>query len=150
MKGTLLTLFAVCTVALAADKPDLSGKWRATGNDDNAGHISIEQNGRDIQIVSAADQTEISCNTIGKECEAKLSGEPVKVSYWYNGPTLVQMVFEGKNRDHVTETKRTLAPDGKTMTVEITQLAPSAKSPERVVYIREETVTAAGAPPAQQ
>lgn len=32
------------------------------------------------------------CNTMGKECEATLDGERVKVSYYYNGPMLVEMV----------------------------------------------------------
>jgi hypothetical protein len=41
------------------------------------------------------------------------------VSYWFNGTTLVEMMLQGKDNEHVIKTRRTLSGDGKRMTVEV-------------------------------
>src|ERR1044071_2563996 len=128
-----LIVAAIVAVSAAAaspsDKPDFSGTWRlsdsAASDAENSAPLSISQDGDNIKVVQqnadAARKTEISCNTRGKDCQATVDGNKVKVAYWYNGPTLVEMCYEG---DHVTKTRRTLSPDGKTMTVEVLSIVP--------------------------
>jgi len=137
-------LFAVSSSVMlfASEKPDFSGKWRIeTPGSGSAVVLSIDQNDRELRISSAPDQkdvTEIVCNTMGKECESLVNGERVRVSYWYNGPMLVEMVFEGKGNDPVTETRRTLSEDGQKMLVEIIPIVPSGRSREKLVFVREQ------------
>ena len=92
--------------------------------------MTIEQSGDTLKIRSgAADseaRTEVACNTMGKECNGTVGGDAVTVSYWYNGPALVEMAIEGKNRDRVTETRRRLSDDGQKMIVEIIPMSPLA------------------------
>jgi hypothetical protein len=129
-----------CSITLAAEKPDFTGTWRLDGSPDQSSIVVIEQNDGDIHIVSKSkeDPTEIKCDTLGKECEGSLSGEPVTVRYWYNGPMLVQMAFEGKNNKNVTETRRTLSEDGTRMTVEVVQVVPMGKSPQHFVFVKQQ------------
>ena len=132
-------LLVLCVSALAAERPDLSGTWRASGGD----VLIIEQSGDDVTLRSGkgADRpTEVKCNTMGKQCEGTVAGDSAKVSYWFNGPALIEMAIEGKNR--VTETRRRLSDDGKQMIVEVITIAPGGKDPEKVVLTRQEQLSA--------
>ena len=147
MTGLMLMFQAV---ALTADKPDFSGTWRAEGAADQA-VITIQQDGTELNMNSAGDsdlKTAVTCNTMGKQCEAKVSGDAVKVSYWFNGPALIEMSVQGKNGQRVTETRRQLSDDGRKMTVEVIQIAPAGKDAQKFVFIRDEQI-ASGASQAQ-
>jgi hypothetical protein len=107
--------------------------------------ITIVQNESEIRISDAAATTNnrsvITCNTVGKQCDATLGGEPVKVSYWFNGPALVEMLYLGKDNDKVVKTKRSLSEDGQKMIVESIQIVPPGKSPAKAVFVREQSAT---------
>jgi hypothetical protein len=141
---------AISTVVLAAaEKPNFSGTWRMEpGNSESAPLLKIEQNDSELKISSAAEKekTELTCNTVGKECEGTMHGEHVRVSYWYNGPMLVQMVFEGKDNDRVTETRRRLSEDGQKMTVEVIPIVPAGKSADKLVFVKDQQVMATASP----
>lgn len=137
----LAALLILCVSTLAAERPDFSGKWRTTGGD----VLIIEQTGDDLVLRSAEGSdraTKVTCNTMGKQCEGTLKGDSAKVSYWYNGPALIEMAIEGKN---VKETRRRLSTDGKQMAVEVITIAPAGKDPEKLVFSRQEQVAAAPA-----
>lgn len=141
----LVALVSASAMALiAADKPNFSGKWRLQGNDANAASVLvIEQVDRELKITTdggGEDSIKVECNTVAKECDGTVSGRPAKISYWYNGPTLVEMLLEGKNR--ATKTRRTLSDDGQTMTVEVTPILPSGKSAIKMVFVRASDVAA--------
>lgn len=145
-----LILSVISSVAVAgSDKPNFSGKWRMeTPNRESAAILTIAQNEGELRMSSAPQQketTEVACNTMGRECEATVGGERVKVSYYYNGPMLVEMVFEGRNNERVTKTRRTLSEDGNTMTVEVIPMVPSGKDPYKLVFVRDQQVAAAPA-----
>jgi hypothetical protein len=130
-------VFLVTAVPItASDKPDFSGTWHLSepAADGDKADWSIVQDGDNIRLTQPASKakTDINCTTRGKDCEATVDGNPVKVTYWYNGPMLVEMCFEG---DRVTKTRRKLSPDGKTMTVEVISISP-ARDPRKLVFVR--------------
>ena len=146
--STAVALFLLAGLAIAADKPDLSGTWRLEGEshlvEGVLPAITIVQKESELHVADASAKTNnknaIDCNTVGKQCEAKLDGEPVKVSYWFNGPVLVEMLSFGKDGDRVIKTKRSLSDDGQKMTVEVIQIVPTGKPPVKAVFVREQQV----------
>ena len=142
--GTELLVLALLSFAQlqAAEKPDFTGTWRLEGTDTGSS-ITIKQSDETIEL-SAGAQSEmvpqVRCNTMGRECEAKVAGEPAKVTYYFNGPMLVEMIYAGKNGNRVTKTRRALSPDGTRMTVEVMPMAPAGKS-STLVYVRQQPAT---------
>jgi hypothetical protein len=141
MRLLLLTISAVAFhgVAVAAEKPDFSGSWRLDGAERQPAAITIQQSGTELNITSAdgpESKIEVACTTMGKQCDGRVAGEDVKVSYWFNGPALIEMAIKGK--DWVTETRRRLSEDGQKMFVEIIPIVPAGKSPEKLVFVREQ------------
>jgi hypothetical protein len=146
MRFVLLTAMMLVPgrAILGADRPDLSGTWRMEDRADSP-PVTIQQEGSNLNIKSApgsGDLTEVNCNTMGKQCEGKLSGDDAKMSYWFNGPELVEMAIESKNR--VTETRRRLSEDGNKMIVEVIPIAPGGRSREKFVFVREPPQLASG------
>jgi hypothetical protein len=137
LPGILLILAAVCSYADDSDKSKLIGTWSTSGDPratwvlaapGDVMHITYSQNDQKI--------SEVECNTVGRECESKQSGKPVKVSMWFNGPKLVMMETRGtevvKRRFHASDDGQTLeletipiVPEGKT---EIVRLVKSSES----------------------
>lgn len=143
MQITLNSVFAAVvfvSVCIAADKPDFSGTWRQeTPAGEPAPVLEIKQSDTEFRVSTAAGQpnaSEVTCNMVGKQCQALIDGEKVAVSYWFNGPTLIEMAIEGKNNDRVTETRRTLSEDGRTMLVEVIPIVPAGDS-RKVVFKRD-------------
>jgi hypothetical protein len=138
MKLTMLVALAALCPGVAAEKPDFSGAWRADGPGQEV--ITIDQTEENLHISGGAgdEKLDVTCNTMGRECTGTVDGEAVRVSYWYNGPMLVEMVFEGKNNERVTETRRRLSEDGRKMSVEVIQIVPPGKDPEKLVYVRDQ------------
>jgi hypothetical protein len=135
----------------AADKPNFTGTWRLEGGESQSS-LTIKQSEGDIQVSAGSEAdsaTQVNCNTMGRECEAQVGGEEVKVTYYYNGPMLVEMVYGGKNGDRVTKTRRTLSADGAKMLVEVVPMAPAGKAPTKFVYLRDSAVNTAKSPEAR-
>jgi hypothetical protein len=89
--------------------------------------LTIEQNNAKIHVirnVKTSDGketvTEFNCTTDGKDCDAK--GE--KVSLWYDGQDLVEL----DAGDAVTRTRMTLAPDGKSISCDMSFISPQSDS----------------------
>lgn len=120
----------------ATGKPDLSGKWQLDGKP--AETVSIQQTVDTISVValntSTGDkaQTEIQCSIKGKECSARVEGRDAKVTFFFNGTTLVQFTDAG---GEVSKTQRSLSEDGQRITVEHVGLNPPGK-PESHVLVR--------------
>ena len=91
---------ALLFAAWAADRPDINGKWVLDAAHSESGKLksetlSINQKDDAVQISDEmtessgkAVKVDISCNTEGQECKVNESGQPAKVSFWYNGPML--------------------------------------------------------------
>jgi hypothetical protein len=136
----------------SAERPDFSGKWRLSTDKPSADappQLAIEQTAGELRIRSTAGAgdavTDISCNTAGTDCDAKVSGKPAKVSYYFNGPALVGWIKQGRNADQVWKVRRTLSPDGATLTVEIEQVSPPSSDRKTIVYMRDQQVAGVSA-----
>lgn len=149
-----VVLLALTAMVLAAsEKPDFSGKWRAEApaqDDALTTTLTIQQTGGELRITSGPEHkqvTDVTCNTVGKECEGRLNGQPVKVTYWYNGPTLVEMAVGNDAKDSpVTKVRRTLADNGQKMKVEVMPIVPAGQPTRTLVYVREEVVASTPVP----
>jgi len=155
--GVVLVALASCGMLAGAEHPDFSGTWRLSPDaapPDGSVRLTIKQGADELRIRSTeapADAiTEISCNTIGKDCEAKVNGKPAKVSYYFNGSALVEWITEGKKAERVRKVRRTLSPDGAKMTVEIEQISPPDPNRQTVVYVRDQQLAGVAATGHQQ
>jgi hypothetical protein len=141
---TLLTCLALFLLAGRApgqdqERPSFSGTWQFDASKselhfsrissatwvieegDNSIHISETENAKGKKI-------ELQCTTDGKEC--KFPGDR-RDSFWFNGAMLVEM--ETKN-DHVTRYRMKISDEGKTLTVEVTQIVPQNDKPDSMVF----------------
>ena len=129
--------------AMAADRPELNGKWQldsttlAAEAKFKAETLVIHQNEESVEI--SEDRTgkngkemkdDIQCNTMGQQCKLK----NLQVSLWYNGPILV--LVETHN-DVVTRTRFTPSDDGKTLHLEVTHMGPGTPKTENLTFLKQ-------------
>ena len=141
---TLLVAALFCTTAYAQEsaaggRPDLSGTWKLESRNQQPASelmLVIEQHENDVVLrektSSGTIQVDVKCATNGVECPAKIDGNKAKVTYYFNGPMLVEHVWRG---DEVTKTRRRLSPDGSKLTVEVMPLTRPGEV-EKLVFIR--------------
>jgi hypothetical protein len=127
--GAALLPFA----ALAVERPNLSGSWQwnPSRSDLPAAKIAgltwvIDQNEDALHVSEIAKQpdgkevkSDFHCTTDGKECSVKVDGQSAKVSFWYNGATLVELESKGSSRQMIVKRRLQLSADGKSMNVEL-------------------------------
>ena len=65
------------------------------------------------------------------------------MSLWYDGSALMMLKTNGPKEDETTERRLQLSPDGKTLTVQFTNLAGNSK-PETLVFTKEAASSAPG------
>jgi hypothetical protein len=143
----IATLFSVTAPAVrageTADRDKLAGKWQpAEGQKSDYGTWTLEANDTGVRVLKESNGQKVAeyeCNTMGRECEVKEDGHSAKVSMWFNGPKLVQMMTRGsevvKRRFHVTGDTNTLeleiipiAPAGKTEVVRLIRCQPETQA----------------------
>jgi hypothetical protein len=143
----LVIFFFVCAAfvggagrALADNPPDISGTWSANAGDKALPDtLVIALQPDSIQLTEkdsgAGRSTDIQCSTRGQECEIK--GEAhAKTLFYFNGPTLVQTVYKGKNANEVLKRRYTLQDDGKHLNVEFIPVVPNGPV-EKVIYAKK-------------
>ncbi len=144
--ATLLvcSFFAVLAVPLAGqDRPNLSGTWQFDSSKSELHTVRaagatwvINEDDSSIQITESEDGTskkiELKCTTDGKQC--KISGVKATASFWYNGPTLVEMESKG---DRVMRYKMKLSDDGKMLTVDTTSIVPQIPQDDVLVFRKQ-------------
>jgi hypothetical protein len=125
-------LFAI-TLCAQDGKPNFSGNWQLNSakSELHSGktstvQLTIEQKGPKIHVLRSVKTsdgkesvTDFNCTTDGKDCDAK--GE--KVSLWYDGKDLVEMDI---GSDVVTKTRMSLAPDGKSISCDMSFISPQS------------------------
>ena len=132
----------VCGVglALADDPPDISGTWSASSSDKSLPDtLVIALQPDSIQLTEkdsgAGKSTDIQCSTRGQECDIK--GEAhARALFYFNGPTLAQTVYKGKNASEVLKRRYTLQDDGKHLNVEFIPVVPNGPV-EKVIYAKK-------------
>jgi len=142
ISACLLLIILAAPVAAQDDHPAFSGTWQLdTAKSDikltktPAGTWVIQEGDNSIRITETETgknkKIELQCTTDGKECKA---GGDRRASFWYNGATLVEM--ETKS-DHVVRYRLKMSDDGKTLTVEITQLVPQNDKIDTLVFQKQ-------------
>jgi hypothetical protein len=136
-------LFAGSLLGDDTVRAKLIGTWRdAAAAGSTAGAVwSLEDKGDDIRITHVVDGQkveDVACNTMGRECEVKDSGKHVKISMWFNGQKLVQMVTRGSE---VTKRRFSIVENGDMMEVEVIPIVPGGQT--QVVQLRRVVDTAA-------
>jgi len=134
----------VCSVTLLADdRPNFTGKWQLDAAKSEihtkaASAWSIEQTGDSISInQEEAGRTEsLKCGTDGKTCKAKEDGQTAEIMFYYNGPLLVETDMFGHDNGRVVKKRLKMAPDGKTMEVEVMHITPAAPA-EKWVFAKQ-------------
>lgn len=139
----------------AAGPPDFSGNWRldpSKSQETNGAVItlSIQNDAGKMKyerIVRERDGRQVTarftCSVDGTQCDLDENGHKAKVSLWYDGSALMMLKTNGAKEDETTERRLELSPDGKTLTVQFTNLAGNNK-PEKLVFTKEATSSAPG------
>lgn len=124
------------------DRPSFSGNWQmdVSKSDLQQSKISsaswvIEEGDNSIHITqtdnSKGKKIELQCTTDGKEC--KFPGGR-RDSFWYSGAMLVEM--ETKS-DRVIRYRMKVSDDGKTLTVEVTNIVPQTGKIDTMVFQKQ-------------
>jgi hypothetical protein len=143
-----LFIAALGLLADDATRPSFSGTWHLDAASSQIhSRVSsdlvwkIDQRDEDIHFVESGTEKggslDVTCGTRGADCKTKEAGKPVTVSFWYNGPALVEMETEGKGEE-VTKKKMQLSPDGSSLIVDVTHILPEGRSPEKLVLKKQQ------------
>ncbi|MGA2879498.1 MAG: hypothetical protein ABSG13_11145 [Bryobacteraceae bacterium] len=144
--ATLLACSALAVLSLplaGQDRPNLSGTWQFDSSKSELHAVKvtgaiwvINEDDSSIQITESEDgadrKIQLKCTTDGKEC--KITGDKATASFWYNGPTLVEMESKG---DHVTRYRMKLSDDGKTLSVDTTSIVPQSTLNDVLVFRKQ-------------
>ena len=121
----------------AGDRAKLAGDWQPQ---DNSGPSWVVQNNADNVRITRLDNgqkvADYECNTMGRDCDAKINGRSGKVSMWYSGAILIVMETRG------TEiVERHLRADGDKLEIEVLPIVPERRH-ETLKLIRRTDTTA--------
>ena len=139
-------IFANVTWGDPAQRPDLNGVWRLEpAQSEIHSHVpsqltwQIEQSDGAIHLIQRLGDKndDLRCGTDGKECKVKDEGHPAVISFYYNGPVLVELESQGSNRDTVIKKRFSVSPDGSHLTVDVIHVMPAGKPPEKMVLSKQ-------------
>jgi hypothetical protein len=136
----LALLWAVAAAAGDDSAKKLAGNWEAK---DNPAHTwTFEQTDKGMHVIETGNGKTVAdyvCNTSGRDCDIKREGRDAKVSLWYNGPTLVEMMTEGS---HVVKRRYAPASEGTALEVEVIPIVPEGRT-EKLALLRHGDVQTA-------
>ena len=89
------------------------------GHRQKSGSVKIAELKGDQKLV------EFECNTVGRDCEFKDGDKNVSVSFWFNGPKLVEFQTKGSN---IVKRRFTVTDGGDALEVEIIPISSGAKA----------------------
>jgi len=145
--GLIASLFlAKVTLGDPQQRPDLNGVWRLEpAQCELHSHVpsqltwQIEQSDSAIHLIQRLGDRndELRCGTDGKDCKIKDEGHPAVISFYYNGPVLVELESQGSNRDTITKKRYSVSQDGSHLTVELIHVLPTGKPAEKLVLSKQ-------------
>jgi hypothetical protein len=123
------SVFALALADEGSDRSKISGAWQLeNASSGGAETWVIEEKPDAIHITeSRGDQklADFDCNTVGRECDVKESGKAARVSLWFSGPKLIQLMTRGSD---VVKRRYAIGDNGDTMEVEIIPIVPPGKT----------------------
>ncbi len=128
--GLTALLLGASAFAGDAEWAKLMGAWQSQGGTDNAGRATwlLEAKGDAVHVTYLEGNqklAEFECDTSGRECAAKDSGHPAKISLWFNGPTLVELETKGPE---IVKRRFAVAGTGEEMDVELIPVVSKSKA----------------------
>jgi hypothetical protein len=150
--GACAVLLATPASSQTASKPKFHGNWTLDSQKSELKVIKLASSTLVIdqdktselsfrQSQKLADNSERSvefkCTTVGKECPYKVGSEPATISLFYSGPMLVGFERLGNNGQTVNRYQMSLSEDGKTLTLELSQLEPQRADKDKLVYVKQ-------------
>ena len=150
MRNLLLLSSLLMTGAWAQDRPELNGVWQLDPAHCAFSEIrlksqtlSIKQEDESIKVEDTATEEggkerklEFECNTNGRECNVKLNGQPAKISAYYHGAVMV-VIEQRRVNDSTIRKRLKTSEDGKTLTIEVANLARPGLKPDSLVYTKQ-------------
>jgi hypothetical protein len=124
---TSLLLSAAGLAAGGTDHDKLNGAWESVDDATTRATWTLRADGDVLHMTRVENDRKLSefeCNTVGRECEFKEAGKPVKVSMWFNGPKLVIMETRGND---VVKRRFQTTDDGNGIELEIIPIVPQGK-----------------------
>jgi len=130
-------LFALGTAFLVAgvlagdttSRERINGEWLQAGVAKDAGESWIMESKQDTihvtELRNGQKVAEFDCNTEGRDCPTEEDGRRAKVSFWFNGDTLVELVTRGSE---VVKRRFSVGAQGDTLEVETIPIVPEGKS----------------------
>jgi hypothetical protein len=128
---SLAALFCASACADAADddagRAKLIGSWQVSSNAQGAAwtfSYTIDSV-KVTQIEGGNTIADFACGVDGKECQVKIAGKKATVSFWFNGPRLVEVETRGSN---VVKRRFGVGTPDDVMELEIMPMSSSAKN----------------------
>ncbi len=126
-------LWSICLFGQTPPGPTIAGTWLLQS--DSNEKLVLEHSGDKIHVQEFKGpelKSDFSCSDDGKDCSVKEGGHSEKVSFYFNGPKLVELETRG---DNVIQRHFALAGDGKSLEVEMVSISPPGK-PDKMEYSR--------------
>lgn len=125
-----LALAAVGSAQSAEDRDKLWGTWK-TDAASPGGTLALAEKDGNLHyqfLQSDEKKADFACNVVGRDCKVKADGKEATVSFYFNGPKLVQWEKVG---DKVVKRRFSIADGGEVLEMETTSIVPAGK-PETV------------------
>lgn len=131
----------ICALACAqdqdADRAKLAGAWQSMPDGGQSWVLSPQGDTLKVTEMESGNKVaDFTCNTDGKECAVRIGGKKASVTFYYNGPKLVEIEQKGSD---VIKRRFAAAPQTDAMEVEIMPIVP-AGSNETLKFKRVNTV----------
>ena len=132
MKPVTVLFFLVLVLGVSAladdaiNRAKLSGAWQL--GDEKGPRWILDQRLDDVHLTYLEGDrkvTEFECNTIGRECQTKVSGKSAKVSMWFSGSKLVELDTKGQE---IVKRRFAVADQGDVLELEVIPILPGGKS----------------------
>ncbi len=121
-----------------AERAKLVGSWQADGSELQ---WTISYTTTSVKVTENAGANKIAdfaCTVDSKTCDVKIAGKKASVSFWFNGPKLVELEVRGND---TVERRFAAASTTDAMDMEVVPMAGNAKH-EKLLYKRSATGTA--------
>jgi hypothetical protein len=150
--GACAVLLTLAASAQTASKPRFNGNWTLDSQKSDLKVIKLASSTLVIDQEKTAELSfrqkhkladnserdlEFKCTTVGKECQYKVGSESATISLFYSGPMLVGFERLGSNGQTVNRYEMSLSEDGKTLTLELSQLEPQRPEKDKLVYVKQ-------------
>jgi hypothetical protein len=127
LSAMLLGAIPVCH-GEAVDHTKMWGTWKTDGPAGSEETWILREDGGTLhltQVRGAQKSTDLTCNLLGRDCKVKINGREATVSFYFNGPLLVQWEKEGTK---VERRRFKTVDDGGTLEIETTSIVPNGKA----------------------